>query len=66
MQKRVRLGKADKPKKVTLHEFRLEHEQVMRGQIAYGTIQENRRALELFENFIGGSIALSRIRPRHA
>jgi len=66
LQKRVRLGKADKPKKVTLHEFRLEHEQVMRGQVAYGTIQELRRALELFENFIGGSFALSRIRPRHA
>jgi integrase len=66
LQKHVRLGKADKPKKVTLLEFRVEHEKVMKGQVAYGTIQEHRRALKLFENFIGGSFALSRIRPRHA
>lgn len=64
LQKRVRLGKADKPQKITLHDFRVEHEQVMKGQVTYGTIQEHRRALELFENFIGGSFALSRIRPR--
>ncbi len=44
----------------------MEHEQVMKGQVAYGTIQEHKRALKLFENFIGGSFALSRIRPRHA
>lgn len=66
LQKRVCLGKANKPKKITLHEFRLEHEQVMKGQVAYGTIQEHRRALKLFENFIGGSIVLSRIQPRNA
>jgi len=66
LQKKVCLGKADKPKKVTLHDFRLEHEKVMVGQVAYGTIQEHRRALQLFEKFIGGSFALSRIRPRHA
>ena len=66
LHKRVRLGKADRPQKVTLHEFRVEHEQVMKGQVAYGTIQEHRRALQLFENFIGGSIVLSRIKPRHA
>ena len=66
LQKRVGLGKADKPKKITLHDFRVEHEQVMKGQVAYGTIQEHKRALELFEKFIGGSFALSRIHPRHA
>jgi len=66
LQKQVNLGRADRPQKITLQEFRLEHEQVMKGQVAYGTIQEHKRALELFENFIGGSFALSRIRPRHA
>ena len=66
LQKRVCLGKADKPKKVTLHEFCLEHEQVMKGQVAYGTIQEQMRALKFFENYIGGSIMLSKIQPRNA
>lgn len=66
LQNQVRLGKADKPKKITLHEFRLEHERVMKGQVAYGTIQEHKRALRLFEKFIGGSYTLSRIFPRHA
>ena len=66
LQQQVNLGRADRPQKITLHEFPLEHEQVMKGQVAYGTIQEHKRALMLFENFIGGSFALSRIRPRHA
>jgi len=66
LQKHVRLGKADKPEKITLHQFRLEHEKVMKGQVAYATIQEHRRALQLFENLIGDSFALNRIRPRHA
>jgi len=66
LQNRVCLGKADKPKKVTLQEFRLEHGQVMKGQVAYGTVQEHVQALQLFENFIGGSFLLSSITPRHA
>ena len=66
LQNRVCLGKADKPKKVTLHEFRLEHEQIMKGQVAYGTIQEHMRALKFFENYIGGLIVLSKIQPRNA
>jgi integrase len=66
LQKQVNLGRADRPQKITLHDFRVEHERVMKGQVAYATIQEHKRALELFENFIGGSFALSRIRPRHA
>jgi integrase len=66
LQNRICLGKADKPRRITLHEFQLEHEQVMKGQVACGTIQEHMRALKLFENFIGGSILLSRIQPRNA
>ena len=53
-------------KKITLQEFRLEHGQVMKGQVAYGTVQEHVQALKLFENFIGGSFLLSSIAPRHA
>lgn len=66
LQSQVILGKADKPPKITLHEFRLEHMQVMNGQVSYGTLQEHKRALELFENFIGDSFVLSKIQPRHA
>lgn len=66
LQNQVILGKADKPPKITLHEFRIEHMQVMNGQVSYGTLQEHKRALELFENFIGGSFVLSKIQPRHA
>jgi integrase len=66
LQISVCLGKADRPKKVTLREFRLEHEQVMKGQVAYGTIQEHTRALKFFENYIGSSIVLSKIQPRNA
>jgi integrase len=60
------LGRADKPQKITLQEFRLEHEQVMKGQVAYATLNEQLRALRFFENFIGGSILLSKIKPRNA
>jgi integrase len=66
LQSRVCLGKADKPQKITLHEFRLEHEQVMKGQVAYATLDDQKRALKLFENFIGGLIVLSKIQPRNA
>lgn len=38
----------------------------MKGQVAYGTIQEHMRALKFFENYIGGSIMLSKIQPRNA
>ena len=66
LQSRVNLGKADKPQKVTLHEFICEHAKVMKGQGAYATLQVQMRALRLFENYIGGSIVLYRIQPRHA
>ena len=66
LQNQVRLGRADKPQKITLKEFRLEHEQVMKGQVAYATLYEQKRALKFFENFIGGSVLLSKIKPLDA
>ena len=66
LQNRVNLGRADKPQNITLQEFRLEHEQVMRDQVAYATLYDQLRALRFFENFIGGSVLLSKIKPRHA
>jgi integrase len=66
LQNRVNLGRADKPQKITLQGFRFEHEQVMRGQVAYATLDDQKRALKFFENFIGDSVLLSKIKPRHA
>ena len=66
LQKQVYLGRADKPRKITLQEFRLEHEQVMKGQRSDATLDDQNRALRFFENFIGGSVLLSKIKPRQA
>ena len=66
LQRQVNLGRDDKPQKITLQGFRLEHEQVMKGQVAYATLDDQKRALKFFENFIGGSVLLSKIKPRHA
>lgn len=66
LQGRVRLGRADKPRRITFADFVSEHEEVMRGQVACRTLAEHIRALRLFEKFIGGSIRLSKIEPRHA
>ncbi|MBI9017010.1 MAG: site-specific integrase [Phycisphaerae bacterium] len=66
MQNKVCQGNADKPNKITLHVFRIEHEKIIQGQVSYGTYQEHKRSLELFEKFIGGSIELSKISPRNA
>jgi len=66
LQSQVNLGKADKPKKVTLHEFIKEHEKVMRSQVAYGTLLIHMQTLKLFENYIGDLVVLDRIQPRDA
>jgi integrase len=66
LRSRMYLGKADKPQKITLKEFRLEHERVMKGQVAYATLDDQSRALRLFEKFIGESFLLSKIKPRQA
>ena len=38
----------------------------MKGQVAYATLDVQKRTLRFFENFIGGSVLLSKIKPRHA
>jgi integrase len=38
----------------------------MKGQVAYATLDDQKRALRLFEKYIGSSIRLSKIKPRHA
>lgn len=66
LQNKVLNGTADKPKRITFKEFREEHEKVIEGQVAYGTCQEHKAVLRLFEKFIGGSIELTKITPNHA
>jgi integrase len=66
IQEQVNLGRSDRPQRITLHNFIDEHEKVMAGQVACGTIQDQMRALKLFEKFIGGLIVLNKIQPRHA
>jgi len=66
LQAQVNLGRADKPRKVTMHEFIGEHEKVMKGQVAYATLKDQLRALRFFEKSIGESFLLSKIKPRHA
>ncbi len=66
LQDQVTRGKQDRPEKITLHKFIEEHKQVMKGQVAYATLSDQRRALELFEKFTGGPILLSKITSRQA
>ncbi len=66
LQDQVKRGRQDRPEKITLHEFIDEHKEIMKGQVAYATLSDQRRALELFEKYIGESILLSKITPRHA
>jgi hypothetical protein len=66
LQAQVNLGRADKPRKVTMHEFINEHEKVMNGQVAFATLKDQLRALRFFEKSIGESFILSKVKPRHA
>jgi len=66
LQEQVNLGISDGPAKITLHNFICEHAEVMKGQVAYATLQDQIRALKFFENYISGSITLCKIQPRHA
>jgi hypothetical protein len=58
---KIRVAKQDRPSRITLAEFIHEHLHVMRGQVAYATLMDQKRALTFFEKFIGGSVALQEI-----
>jgi len=66
LQAQVSLGRADKPRRVTIHEFIGEHEKVMKGQVAFTTLKDQLRGLRFIEKSIGESFLLSKIKPRHA
>ena len=62
----IRSGKADPPPAITLTGFKAEHEQVMRGQVAHRTLDDQKRALRMFMEHVGKKIGLQNISPRHA
>lgn len=66
IQEKVNLGKADRLKTLSLREFMREHKKVMKGQVACGTLRIQIQVLGLFENYIGDSVVLGKIRPHHA
>lgn len=66
LDSKIKVAKQDRPIRVTLSEFIQEHMHVMRGQVAYATLMDQKRALTFFEKFIGGSVSLQKIQPRHA
>jgi len=66
LQRQLSSGRGDKPRRIALHDFIREHERVMKGQVACGTLEEHVRALNMFAKHVGGDIELSKIQPHHA
>ena len=66
VQSDVDRGRGDKPRKITLSAFIAEHTKVMKGQIAYSSLVDQKRALDSFAAHIGDDLPLNRINPRHA
>jgi integrase len=66
LDNKITVGNQDRPIQITLADFSREHITVMMGQVAYATLMDQKRALQLFEKFIGGLVRLKEIQPRHA
>ena len=66
LDSRIKVAKQDRPSRIALAEFIDEHLHVMKGQIAHGTLMDQKRALRFFEKFIGGSVTLQEMQPRQA
>ena len=65
-QNDVRRAAADPPKSLSLEEFAGEHGDVMKGQVAQATLEDQARALRMFKEHVGGNTALSKVKPHHA
>jgi integrase len=66
VQEKVDRGKCDKPRRITLADFIVEHSQVMVGQKAHTTVKDHLRALGFFADHVGSKTMLERVSPRHA
>ena len=65
-QGKVREGKADPPKHISLDDFAKEHARVMEGQVARATLVDQVRALKMFMGHVGKNALLRKVSPRHA
>jgi integrase len=66
LESKIKAGNHDRPIRITLADFSREHINLMMGQVAYATLMDQKRALRLFEKFIGGLVRLKEIQPRRA
>jgi hypothetical protein len=66
IQAQVDKGRADKPKKTTIAEFKQEHKRLMAGQVEHSTLKDQLRALKLFAKHVGSETSLVQITPRDA
>jgi integrase len=66
VQGQVNTGKADKPRQITLGEFIDEHEKVMTNRVAFATLSDQLRAMNIFADYIGRDVILEHIRPNYA
>jgi integrase len=60
-QPKVRDGKADPPRNITLQEFAREHKELMKGNLAPSTLKMHLAALELFAKEFGWSYPMSKV-----
>lgn len=65
-QLEIRRGRGDPLPVITLADFASEHKRVMRGQVAWGTLKDQMRAMNLFMDHVGPQISLQSVLPRHA
>jgi integrase len=65
-QLEVRRGRADPLPGITPGDFAVEHQQVMRGQVAWRTLQDQMRAMNLLMDHVGTKTKLQSVSPRHA
>ena len=66
IQVQVDRGRANKPKKTTIAEFKREHERLMIGQVEHTTLKDQIRALRFFMEHVGPETSLVQITPRDA
>ena len=65
-QQDVRKGRAAPPPDIHLRDFVREHEQVMQGQVARRTLDDQMRAVRMFMAHVGADTYLHKITPRQA
>ena len=65
-QLEIRRGRADPLPAITLGDFASEHERVMRGQVAWRTLQDQMRALNFLMKHVGRRMKLQSISARYA